>query len=269
LIGTEESTSKKKALNSKEYSAVLKSSPQFISIFLKDFKVLLRTPIYLFNCVSTVVIIPFIFIVMPLMTGTGDMMSPIIGLIEANLETALLIFAGAFMMFSLLNPTASTTFSREGKHFWINRSLPINYSSHIIGRIISPMVLHLATILAITIGFNYFIKLDLIYLLIPFVVGFLGGIPLSLIGLIVDLKRPLLDWTNPQRAVKQNLNVLIGMVANLIFIAALVGLNYLFLKIDLNFTLIIIVDIGLISLSSIVLYKYSIKYIAERLPSIN
>jgi ABC-2 type transport system permease protein len=131
------------------------------------------------------------------------------------------------------------------------------------------MVLHLATILAITIGFNYFIKLDLIYLLIPFVVGFLGGIPLSLIGLIVDLKRPLLDWTNPQRAVKQNLNVLIGMVANLIFIAALVGLNYLFLKIDLNFTLIIIVDIGLISLSSIVLYKYSIKYIAERLPSIN
>jgi ABC-2 type transport system permease protein len=287
LIGTEESTSKKKALNSKEYSAVLKSSPQFISIFLKDFKVLLRTPIYLFNCVSTVIIIPFIFIVMPLMTGTGDMMSPIIfivmplmtgtgdmmspiiGLIEANLETALLIFAGAFMMFSLLNPTASTTFSREGKHFWIDRSLPINYSSHIIGRIISPMVLHLATILAITIGFNYFVKLDLIYLLIPFVVGFLGGIPLSLIGLIVDLKRPLLDWTNPQRAVKQNLNVLIGMVANLIFIAALVGLNYLFLKIDLNFTLIILLDIGLISLSSIFIYKYSIKYIGERLPSIN
>ena len=269
LIGTEESTSKKKALNSKEYSAVLKSSPQFISIFLKDFKVLLRTPIYLFNCVSTVVIIPFIFIVMPLMTGSGDMMNPIISLVEANLETALLIFAGAFMIFSLLNPTASTTFSREGKHFWIDRSLPINYSSHIIGRIISPMVLHLATILAITIGFNYFIKLDLIYLLIPFVVGFLGGIPLSLIGLIVDLKQPLLDWTNPQRAVKQNLNVLIAIVANLIFIVALAGLNYLFLKIDLNFKLIILVDIGLISLSSIVLYKYSIKYIGEKLSSIN
>ena len=232
LIGGQESRSKKKAITSKEYSSILKGSSQSVSIFIKDFKVLLRTPIYLFNCVSTVILIPFIFIIMPLMTGAGDMLAPVRGLVESNFNVAMLIFAGAFMMFSLLNPTASTTFSREGKHFWIDRSLPINFSSHIIGRIMSPMLLHILTIAAMTVGVNYFIRLDFVYLIMPIILGLLGGIPISLIGLIVDLKRPLLDWTNPQRAVKQNLNVLIAMAANLIFMIILAGPTYLLIKIQ-------------------------------------
>src|SRR6056297_1559928 len=77
LIGGQESRSKKKAITSKEYSSILKGSSQSVSIFIKDFKVLLRTPIYLFNCVSTVILIPFIFIIMPLMTGAGDMLAPV------------------------------------------------------------------------------------------------------------------------------------------------------------------------------------------------
>ncbi len=269
LIGGQESRSKKKAITSKEYSSILKGSSQSVSVFIKDFKVLLRTPIYLFNCVSTVILIPFIFIIMPLMTGAGDMLSPVRGLIESNFNVAMLIFAGAFMMFSLLNPTASTTFSREGKHFWIDRSLPINFSSHIIGRIMSPMLLHIFTITAMTVGVNYFIRLDFVYLIMPIILGLLGGIPISLIGLIVDLKRPLLDWTNPQRAVKQNLNVLIAMAANLIFMIILAGPTYLLVKIEFNFLFIIFLDLFIILSASAILYKCSIKFIEKRLPTIN
>lgn len=268
LIGGEESSSKKKVITSKEYSSILRSSSQSISIFIKDFKVLLRTPIYLFNCVSTVILIPFIFIVMPVLTGAGDMMTPVKSLIENNFEIAMIIFAGAFMLFSILNPTASTTFSREGRHFWIDRSLPINFSSHIIGRLMSPMLLHTVTIAAITLGFNYFLKLNIVYLIMPITLGLLGGIPISLIGLIVDLKRPLLDWTNPQRAVKQNLNVLIAMAVNLVFMVILAGPSYLLLRFGLNYIFIIFLDLFIILLSSTLLYKYSIKFIEKKLPTI-
>jgi ABC-2 type transport system permease protein len=41
--------------------------------------------------------------------------------------------------------------------------------------------------------------------------------------MIIDLARPLLDWTNPQKAIKQNLNVLLAILAD---IGILSGLGY-------------------------------------------
>ena len=38
--------------------------------------------------------------------------------------------------------------------------------------------------------------------------------------MIIDLARPLLDWTNPQKAIKQNLNVLLAMFADAGIVAA-------------------------------------------------
>ena len=39
--------------------------------------------------------------------------------------------------------------------------------------------------------------------------------------MIIDLARPLLDWTNPQKAIKQNLNVLFATLADIGILAAL------------------------------------------------
>jgi len=41
------------------------------------------------------------------------------------------------------------------------------------------------------------------------------GVLLTVVGMAIDLARPLLDWTNPQKAIKQNLNVLLGMLADI------------------------------------------------------
>ena len=38
---------------------------------------------------------------------------------------------------------------------------------------------------------------------------------LTVVGMAIDLARPLLDWTNPQKAIKQNLNVLLAMLADI------------------------------------------------------
>jgi ABC-2 type transport system permease protein len=38
---------------------------------------------------------------------------------------------------------------------------------------------------------------------------------------MIDLARPLLDWSNPQKAIKQNLNVLFGMCADVGVLTAL------------------------------------------------
>ena len=37
--------------------------------------------------------------------------------------------------------------------------------------------------------------------------GLLGSIPMTELGMVVDIMRPLLVWDNPQKAMKENLNV--------------------------------------------------------------
>jgi ABC-2 type transport system permease protein len=47
-----------------------------------------------------------------------------------------------------------------------------------------------------------------------FVLSMVAGVLLTAVGMMIDLARPLLDWTNPQKAIKQNLNVLLALLAD-------------------------------------------------------
>jgi ABC-2 type transport system permease protein len=55
-----------------------------------------------------------------------------------------------------------------------------------------------------------------------------GAVGMTAIGMIIDLARPLLEWTNPQKAIKQNLNVLLSMLAD-IGIIVILGFSIRFL----------------------------------------
>ena len=48
--------------------------------------------------------------------------------------------------------------------------------------------------------------------------GLLGSIPTTQIGMAIDILRPMLDWDNPQRAMKQNLNVLISLAVGALYL---------------------------------------------------
>ena len=44
-------------------------------------------------------------------------------------------------------------------------------------------------------------------------------------GLIGDMMRPLLDWDNPQKAVKNNMNVMIAMMVGWVYMLLVVGIS--------------------------------------------
>jgi ABC-2 type transport system permease protein len=50
--------------------------------------------------------------------------------------------------------------------------------------------------------------------LIAFPVAAAASAVLTALGMMIDLARPLLTWTNPQKAIKQNFNVLIAFFAD-------------------------------------------------------
>ena len=58
--------------------------------------------------------------------------------------------------------------------------------------------------------------------------GLLGSLPLTALNLLIDVLRPKLIWTNPQEAIKQNLNGLLGMLISIILLLV-IGAGVIFI----------------------------------------
>lgn len=265
IIGGNEVVSAKKQLSSSEFDDKLsRKNKPYISIFKTDMTLLLKTPIYLLNCVSIVILIPFILILMPIMGGTLEGIDVIIDLYEPFIDYVNFGLAGAIILFGALNPTAATTFSREGKYFWLSRIVPVSSKDQIIGRSLSPMLLQGILTIIILVGMRFIVDLKISTILIALILGLTGSILVTLIGILIDIQRPLLNWTNPQRAVKQNLNVLISMVAGLAVTAGLGFLTFFMFKLKVDSMIITIINLVIIIIASLGLYKVLLSKIKSR-----
>lgn len=239
-----------------------KSSPSYIAIAMKEIRMLIRTPVYLMNSIGGVVLMP-ILMLMSIFVQGDESVNAVKMLIENNESLVGLIGAGFIAALGVLNSVCCTTFSREGKNMWIQRTLPISTKDQIIGRLLSAIAVQIIGILVLYGSLAYMGVLNIEGVFVIAILGLLGSIPTGELGMIIDAYRPLLDWDNPQRAMKQNLNVLINMGVGSIYIFLIGVLSYKLMNtVDL---FIIYGIVGLIFiLSSIILYKPLKKIIEMR-----
>jgi ABC-2 type transport system permease protein len=95
-----------------------------------------------------------------------------------------------------------------------------------------------------------------------------AGVLLTGVGMMIDLARPLLDWTNPQKAIKQNLNVLLALFADVgILTAVFFGVKALMrAKLAPNVVLgVVFVGLGALAAAS---YVTMLKFADKRYPEI-
>lgn len=261
LIGNIEVSASKgrgKKRNLEKTSTVTKP---YLAIARKELKMLFKTPIYLMNSVGGVIIGPLV-LVMTAVTG-DESMGPFREFLYGNMEIVSLGAIGMIGALAMLNSVGTTTFSREGKNFWIQRTLPIKAEDQIIGRILASLTIQLIGIIVIMGSLYFVIKLDFITMITISVIGLLASIPMTQIGMIIDILRPMLTWTNPQQAMKQNLNVLIGMGVGVIYAGALFLIVKLMIdKVDVNIIQLILTVIFIVS--SAIFYGILIKLITKQ-----
>jgi ABC-2 type transport system permease protein len=114
-----------------------------------------------------------------------------------------------------LNGTASSTFSREGAQFWISRIIPVAPREQAAAKFLhSYLVAVLGVITAGGVG-AVVLHLEAAHIAAAAGLALVAGVLLTAVGMAIDLARPLLDWTNPQKAIKQNLNVLLALLADI------------------------------------------------------
>lgn len=185
------------------------SSPRW-AIALRELKILIRTPVYLFNSLATLVIVPVILVV-PLLSG-GELSLLIEELNRPGLGGVLnLAGAGFIAIMSIFSAALSSSISREGKMFWLSKVIPLNPLQQLQGKLLAGYLLA-ALAVPLVLLFSAVIPWKALDMIIIALLGLVACFPVLTSNLFVDLLRPYLDWDNPQKAIKQNINTLLGML---------------------------------------------------------
>jgi ABC-2 type transport system permease protein len=198
-----------------------------LTIFLIEWRLLIRTPIYAMNSLVMIFVAPMLLL-LPLMGGNfandPDLKILFDAIRDAKSAGFVMLALAAFItMLTLINPAISSTFSREGKCFWMLKNIPVHPTTQVYGKFWAGYsISFMGALMAVIISaFSFQIPLDMCFLIL--LLCSLALVPMNAAGILIDLVRPKLLWNNAQEAIKQNANVVIAMVAGF-FILFLYGL---------------------------------------------
>ncbi|MDH7512231.1 MAG: hypothetical protein QHH14_04705 [Clostridiales bacterium] len=223
LIGIREISGQRKILSTTRMSQMVSSGRRPVrAIFRREWRIMNRTPVFLLNGVLTAILLPVIFIIMA-KAGGGDETFVLMRGLSAAKPLYVILAAAAFLIIcGCLSGTSSSTFSREGSQFWMSKVIPVTPREQAMAKFLHSYVIALLGIGAGSAALLAVFRLKVSFFLAALVFALTGAVALTAIGMIIDLARPLLKWTNPQKAIKQNLNVLFALFADL-GILAIIG----------------------------------------------
>ncbi len=229
LIGIGEISGRRKILSPTKMSRMVSSGRRPVkAIFSREWRIMNRTPVFLLNGVLTAILFPVIFIIMAKAGGGDETFILVKGLSAARPLYVMLAAAAFLIICGCLSGTSSSTFSREGGQFWMSKVIPVTPGEQVIAKFLHSYVIALLGIGAGSVALLVVFRLKASFFLAAAALALIGAVALTAVGMIIDLARPLLKWTNPQKAIKQNLNVLFAVFADL-GVLAIIGLLVSFL----------------------------------------
>ena len=215
-----------------------KGSSPIMVIFKNEWKMILRTPVYALNSLIGIIVGPVIM-AMPLFGGSFAQdpdLQAISSLIDqfGSSPAQVLILSGILVLFGSFNAAVSSTYSREGKSLWILKSIPVKPQTQAAGKLLAGYSISLLCVITTSLAMVFALRLSFGLWLSSVVLSAAALFPICLSGTLIDLIRPKLHWNNPTEAIKQNFNVVLGMLAGVIIIMVLVALCYGFLQLQMS-----------------------------------
>ena len=249
VIGLNASSTGRRRLAAADLDRSRFTHSAFWTYVLKDARILVRTPIFFMNNVVMNFLWPVFFIIPVLGGSEGEGLDEGIRMLRSEVFAgdrtgAGLVLAIIFAMFlfvSGVNGITESALSREGKIFYFMKIVPMSWFRQLMAKITVGILFSLAGALIPLILLVVFVQPPLWFVLA--ILAILPGAVLlpNLSGIIFEMFWPKLNWDNEQKAVKQNLNVLYGILLAMLlaglFLAPTVALSLNWLQTTLLITL--------------------------------
>ncbi|MGI6477208.1 MAG: hypothetical protein ACOX1K_05825 [Defluviitoga tunisiensis] len=223
-ILSEQVSSKKTEANFEEERWFNKTSNLEKALLKREWYYFLKTPAFSVNGFANVLVFPIMIIIFAIIFSKIGVPEEIF---EQILSYNIFIVGMISVLSSSLNGLSYSCFSREGHLLKELKMLPIE-----IEQILKAKIIHIYQISSI--GFlsgliigTIFFKLNFFEFLGTVLFSIMVNIFLNLTQMLIDVSNPYLDWDNPQKAMKENVN---GLFATLIIFGFLGVFGFLIYK---------------------------------------
>ncbi|MGI6358293.1 MAG: putative ABC transporter permease subunit [Bacillota bacterium] len=212
LIGGEEVSGRGKRLTKRQWQDHTSQSSALSALFWREWKLFIRTPVFALNGFMGALVMP-VALVFPLI-AQGELARVLSAVqTEQGAFIAALAVAAMIIFMGSINTITSTSVSREGKFFYVSKMIPVAPELQARAKMLHGLVGAVVSAVPIAVTYAVIVRPQLLHLLAAVLIGLSGTVMGMALGLYIDMRAPKLHWTNPQQAVKQNLNAVIPMFA--------------------------------------------------------
>lgn len=206
------SFSQEGSVSIKEGSIYYKKRSVGLQLIRRNFFIITSNPTFFLNTFLNM-LVPVLVFGISMFTGETSieaLNSPLLA------PYRVLIFAGVLSSPAIISNISATAITREGKAFWETKVLPISLKDNLRYRVITTMILNLFGSLLLGIGSMFIMDLSAMDILLGIVVTISLTLFLATVDIVINIFRPMLNWTHPTAAVKNNMNVMISLALRVV-----------------------------------------------------
>ena len=218
----------------------LRVSSPLKALVLREIREMLRTPAYFVNGLLISLIMPTMMLGLILLSFTMNVPGGITALLSqvdptGNYKIVIAAVLTALMGLMLgMNSSAATAVSREGSRHSLFRSLPVSSWTILKSKLIMALFFHWiglvpACVLAAVL-IPGFVGHALLMLFWGMMLAFIG----TALGLILDVKKPRLDWINETQAIKSGFIQLISLLIYFVLLLLLGAGSFLLVSVGIS-----------------------------------
>lgn len=254
VSNSKETSTKSKKL--KEEDLKEKKTP-LKALTIKELKRYFSSPVYMFNtCFGLILILVMsFFLFIKGETAFKDMLKTMDFDINTTIDFLfyiIILFAG------MLTSITSSSISLEGKTINITKSLPVSEKTILNSKILMALTIELPFILISILLFIIKFTPSLAYTITIILLGLIVPTLTAVIGLLVNLKYPKLNFSSDTEVVKQSISSMISIFSGMgLAIISIFGIGYFSENYPL--TNLMLIHVLLLMIITFILYKLLMK----------
>ena len=254
VFNSKEISTKSKKLKDKDFKE--KKTP-LKALTIKELKRYFSSPVYMFNtCFSLILILImscFLFI-----KGETEFKGMLKSM-DFDINTTInLLFYTIILFAGMLTSITSSSISLEGKTINITKSLPVSEKTILNSKILMALTIELPFILISIILFIIKFTPNITYTISLILLGLIVPTLTAIIGLLVNLKYPKLNFSSDTEVVKQSLSSMISIFTGMgLAIISIFGIGYFSENYPL--TNLMLIHVLLLMVITFILYKLLMK----------
>lgn len=157
-------------------------------------------------------------------------------------------------LFVVLSCTTSSSISLEGNNLWILKSSPVSKQAIWLSKVAVNLTITLPVLSISSVMLMISLRTGWMESLLLLVIPLIYACYSALMGIIVNLKLPNLEWKSEVTVIKQSAAVLVSMLIGIISLLVPLGLSLLLTQVNAN---LLLLGVGMIMIAAcLAMYRY-------------